>query len=183
MAAPSYFDPSKHNAPVYTFGVSRPKKIKDEHFPGPKYNIIKEIGQGKPAYVFSKSGMFQNSRKLKKSASLPGPGAYYNTKNHELSVSYSSSLLNSANIVIGKEKRFLDLSKEKTPGPGEYQMPNLITKTGFLYNSKYKSVPARSFLSSRNAGLRRKSDISPGPGQYNSFSIFEGYDRAKIFKK
>jgi len=178
-AAPSYFDPLKHNAPVYSFGVSRPKKRKYEQSPGPKYNCRKNIGEGIPSYIFGKSGMY-NNKKMQRSTSLPGPGSYYNEKNHELSVSFSSSLLNSANIVIGKEKRFLNRLKDKTPGPGEYETPSLINKTGILYNSKYLSIPAKSFLCSRNTGKYKKKDTSPGPGEYNSFSIFEGYTREKV---
>ena len=58
-------------------------------------------------------------------------------------------------------------------------MPSLINKTGMLYNSKYISIPARSFLCSRNNGYKHKKDTSPGPGEYNFFSIFEGYSREK----
>ena len=43
------------------------------------------------------------------------------------------------------------------------------------FNSKYVSIPARSFLGKRNAYRAKKVDSSPGPGQYNFFSIFEGY--------
>jgi hypothetical protein len=181
-AAPSYFDPSQHNAPVYSFGVSRPQKRKEEQSPGPKYNCRKNFGEGIPSYIFGKSGL-KKYRKLQRSSSLPGPGSYYNENNHKLSESFSSNLMNSASIIIGHEKRFLNKYKDKTPGPGEYEMPGLITKTGMLYNSKYISIPARSFLCSRNNKYSRKKDISPGPGQYNSFSIFEGYTRAKVQKK
>jgi hypothetical protein len=176
-AAPSYFDPKQHNAPVYSFGVSRPKNIKDDKSPGPIYNISKKFGEGIPSYVFGTSGMTK-VKKLNRSSSVPGPGAYYNERNHELSVNYSSSLINSANIVIGKEKRFRGGDRDKTPGPGEYNIPGLINNTGMLnFNSKYVSVPARSFLGKRKEYKIKKQDSSPGPGSYNFFSIFEGYSR------
>jgi len=35
--------------------------------------------------------------------------------------------MNSANIIIG-QKRFLNKYKDKNPGPGEYEIPSLITK-------------------------------------------------------
>ena len=175
-AAPSYFDPSQHNAPVYSFGVSRPQKRKEEQSPGPKYNCRKDFGEGIPSYIFGKSGMKKNL-KMKRISSLPGPGAYYNERNHKLSESYSSNLMNSASIIIGNERRFLNPFKDRTPGPGEYEIRGLITKSGMLYNSKYVSIPARSFLGGRNERLLSKKDTSPGPGQYNSFSIFEGYTR------
>ena len=180
--APSYFDPKKHNAPVYSFGVSRSTKKKEETSPGPKYNCRKEILVGLPSYIFGKSGLNKNRRKISRCSSLPGPGSYFNTIHHGLSVSYSSNLMNSANIIIGKEKRFLKNRKDITPGPGQYELPSLINKTGILYNSKYISLPARSFLCSRQSGKLKSRDISPGPGEYNSFSIFEGYTNANVQK-
>ena len=181
VAAPSYFDPQKHNAPVYSFGVSRPKKRREDNTPGPIYNITKKFGEGIPSYIFGTSGL--KKRKIERSASLPGPGEYYNEKNHRLSSSCSSSLINSAKIVIGKEKRFKIDKKDRTPGPGQYNIPGLINNTGMInYNSKYLSIPAKSFLGKRNDYSLRKQDSSPGPGSYNFFSIFEGYSREKMPK-
>ena len=179
-AAPSYFDPKQHNAPEYTFGVSRLQKRRYEQSPGPIYNISKKFGEGIPTYVFGKDS---RSKKNNRSSSVPGPGAYYNEKNHGLSVSCSSSLINSASIIIGKEKRFRNGLKDRTPGPGEYNIPSLINNSGMInYNSKYVSIPARSFLSGRHDYKFKKKDSSPGPGAYNSFSIFEGYTKEKISK-
>lgn len=174
-AAPSYFSQKKSNS-GFTFGVSRPKKKDDELSPGPKYNCTNKFGKGSPGYIFGKSKRL----KLFRSSSLPGPGSYYNEKNHELSKCFNSNLSNSVKIIIGREKRFLNLSKEQTPGPGNYNISGLINETGMIYNSKYQSVPARSFLSSRNK--RRKKEYSPGPGQYKYFSIFEGYTTDKMEK-
>ena len=177
-AAPSYFDPKQHNAPVYSFGVSRSQKKPKEQSPGPIYNIRKKFGEGIPSYVFGTSGMKKNNNN--RSSSVPGPGAYYNEKNHGLSVNYTSSLINSANIVIGKEKRFRIVGKDKTPGPGEYNIPGLINDTGMInFNSKFMSIPARSFIGKRNVYKIKKQDSSPGPGSYNFFSIFEGYSKEK----
>ena len=141
------------------------------------YNVTKKFGEGIPSYVFGTSGLRKN-RRYDRSSSVPGPGAYYNEKNHDLSVNSTSSLINSASIVIGKEKRFRNGSKDKTPGPGEYNIPGLINETGMInFNSKYVSIPARSFLGQRNNYKLRKQDSSPGPGAYNFFSIFEGYSK------
>ena len=119
------------------------------------------------------------NRRLNKSSSLPGPGAYYNEQNHKIGLNYNSKLLNLGNIVIGKEKRFLKKEKDQTPGPGSYNIPGLINDTGIInFNSKYISVPARSFIGKRNIYKIRKIDSSPGPGQYNFFSIFEGYSNS-----
>ncbi len=175
-AAPSYFDPKQHNSPAYSFGVSRPKKRREDQSPGPIYNVSGKFGEGISSYVFGTDGM--KKKKMNRCSSVPGPGAYYNEKNHLLSVNYTSSLLNSANIIIGKEKRFRGEGKDKTPGPGEYNVPNLINETGMInFNSKYVSIPARSFIGKRKEYKLRKQDSSPGPGAYNFFSIFEGYSR------
>ena len=157
--------------------MSRPQKKKQDQSPGPIYNISKKFGEGIPSYIFGTSGLRKN-RRYDRSSSVPGPGAYYNEKNHNLSVNYSSSLINSASIVIGKEKRFRLGEKDRTPGPGEYNIPGLINDTGMInYNSKYVSIPARSFIGKRNDYKLRKQDSSPGPGSYNFFSIFEGYSK------
>ena len=179
-AAPSYFDPKQHNAPVYSFGVSRPKGKRQDNSPGPKYNVTNKIGEG-PSFVFGTS-VRQTNKKLKRSISLvPGPGAYYNEIHHKIggNVNYNSKLMNLANIVFTREKRFLIKEKDRTPGPGAYNMPNLINETGMInFNSKYISIPARSFIGKRNAYKLRKVDSSPGPGQYNFFSIFEGFSNS-----
>ena len=177
-AAPNYFDPKQHNAPVYSFGVSRSQRKRNENSPGPKYDVTNKTGYKLPGFVFGTSGMNKN-RRLNKSSSLPGPGAYYNEQNHKIGLNYNSKLLNLGNIVIGKEKRFLKKEKDQTPGPGSYNIPGLINDTGIInFNSKYISVPARSFIGKRNIYKIRKIDSSPGPGQYNFFSIFEGYSNS-----
>ena len=80
-AAPSYFDPKYHNAPLYSFGVSRPKGRRQDNSPGPKYNVTNKIGEG-PSFVFG-TAVRQTNKKLKRSNSLvPGPGAYYNEIHH-----------------------------------------------------------------------------------------------------
>ena len=181
-AAPSYFDPKQHNAPVYSFGVSRPKARRYENSPGPKYDVRNKTGYKLPGFVFGTSVRGKN-RKLNRSSSFePGPGSYYKEENHKIGANYSSKLINLGNVVIGKEKRFLGKDRDQTPGPGSYNVPSLINDTGMInFNSKYVSIPARSFLGKRNAYRSRKVDSSPGPGQYNFFSIFEGY--SNIYRK
>ena len=176
-AAPSYFDPKYHNAPVYSFGVSRPKKTMEEKSPGPIYDVTNKFGAEAPGYVFGTAGL-KNYKILKRTSSVPGPGAYYKEENHKLDVNYSSKLLNSGRVIIGKAKRFLGKERDKTPGPGNYNIPGLINSTGMLnYNSKYLSIPAWSFIGKKNGIKIKKIDTSPGPGQYNFFSIFEGYSK------
>ena len=110
---------------------------------------------------------------------MPGPGAYHNELNHTIGVDFSSKLSNMGNVIIGKQKRFLGKDRDQTPGPGAYNIPGLINDTGMLnFNSKYISIPARSFLGKRNSYRIKKVNTSPGPGQYNFFSIFEGYSNS-----
>ena len=88
-------------------------------------------------------------------------------------------MANSANLIIGKEKRFRIVFKDTTPGPGRYNIPSLINESGIINDSKYISSPARSFIGSKSNRFSTKKDLSPGPGQYNFFSIFEGYSRER----
>ena len=173
--APNYFDPKKHNSPVYSFGSSRPKNLRYDRTPGPIYDVSTKLGRG-PGFVFGTSGL--RKKRLSRSSSIPGPGAYYNEENHKIGFNYSSKLINSANVVIGREKRFLKKDKDKTPGPGAYDIPGLINNTGIIkFNSKYISFPARSILGKKNTYRIKNIDSGPGPGQYNFFSIFEGYSQ------
>ena len=95
---------------------------------------------------------------------MPGPGSYYNEKNHLLSQSATSNFTNSAKIIIGNAKRFPNNKQDRTPGPGEYEIPGLINKSGFIYNSKYSSIPAKSILGSRSRSCKYIKDSSPGQG-------------------
>jgi hypothetical protein len=180
-AAPSYFDPKYHNAPMYSFGVSRPKPSRYDKTPGPIYDVSKKWGNC-PGTVFGTSGL-NNSKRLIRSSSVPGPGAYYNEENHKIGVNYSSKLVNSGNTIIGRAKRFPGKEVNKTPGPGAYDIPGLINDTGIInFNSKFVSIPARSFIGRKNSYKIKKVDTGPGPGQYNFFSIFEGYSQNNIKK-
>ena len=177
-AAPSYFDPKKNNSPAYSFGREiRTKKIKDLS-PGPKYLPPINLVKGIPSTIFGKEGL-NASKILRKNYSLLGPGSYFNEKNHELSVSFTSNLPNSVNLIIGREKRFRKLFKDTTPGPGRYNIPSLINETGIINNSKFMSSPARSFIGMKNIRLVKNKDFTPGPGHYNFFSIFEGFSKDK----
>ena len=179
----SYFDPKKHNSPAFSFGNEKRLKTIKDFTPGPKYLCRINLQKYVPSFIFGKEGL-NNYKSLKKSYSFIGPGSYFNEKNHELSISPTSNLANSANIIIGHEKRFRNFLKDDTPGPGQYNIPGLINKSGIIYNSKYESIPAKSFIGNKDNKVKRGIDFSPGPGQYNYFSIFEGYSREnKVNKK
>ena len=122
-AAPNYFDPKQHNAPVYSFGVSRPNKLRKDVSPGPKYDVTNKFGENVPGFVFGTSGMKKS--RMRRSSSLPGPGSYFNEEHHKIGPNYNSKLINLGNVVIGKEKRFLTKEKDQTPGPGSYNIPGL----------------------------------------------------------
>ena len=176
-AAPSYFGPKNHSSPAFSFGTEKRTKKGKEITPGPKYISHSPFDKDIPSIIFGKEGL--NMKRFRKNLSFIGPGAYYNEKNHEISRSATSNLANSANLIIGKEKRFRIVFKDTTPGPGRYNIPSLINETGIINDSKYISSPARSFIGSKSNRFSTKKDLSPGPGQYNFFSIFEGYSRER----
>jgi hypothetical protein len=178
---PSSFDPKCHNSPQYTFGVSRDNKNiskrKRNISPGPIYNLSQAIGSGAPSYSL---GMKLSQKNVSRSFVSPGPGAYYNENNYQVGKYFDSKFKNSIKVSIGsKAKRFNYKIKQPMPGPSDYSLPPLITKSGCVYESRYRSVPARSFIGHRNTNS--KVIISPGPGQYDTFSEFEGYE-TKIHK-
>ena len=57
-----------------------------------------------------------------------------------------------------------------------------MTRGLLIFNSKFVSIPARSFIGRKNSYKIKKVDTGPGPGQYNFFSIFEGYSQNNIKK-
>ena len=97
-------------------------------------------------------------------------------------MSYLSNLQNSKNVTLKlSEKRFKYI-KNNYPGPGQYYLPKLINSTGNIFESKYKSIPAKSFLGSRNLNKIIKEN-TPGPGQYSYFSQFDGYKNYSLNKE
>ena len=108
-AAPSYFDPKQHG---YTFGVSRPNKIRRDISPGPIYDVARKFGDG-PGYVFGTSGMKKN-RKLLRNSSLPGPGAYYNEKNYNIGNNYTCFIYQSWNIISTRSWCFIFIFFQKS---------------------------------------------------------------------
>jgi hypothetical protein len=169
---PSTFALKYHNAPQYTFG--RKYKINKNYknnTPGPIYNCRKRFGRDAP---FFSLGVKFNNKTIDYYPS-PGPSDYYNENNHILGMSYLSNLQNSKNVTLKlSEKRFKYI-KNNYPGPGQYYLPKLINSTGNIFESKYKSIPAKSFLGSRNFSNKKLKENTPGPGQYSYFSQFDGY--------
>lgn len=169
-AFPSLFDPKYHNSPQYSFGTSRIIKKTRNVTPGPKYDITNVFGADAPSITIGeKLGTKSNRNQVS-----PGPGSYNIAKNSELGHYYESRFRNASAINLDTKAKRFKYYYEPTPGPAKYKLPSLINKSGLIYESRFESVPARSFIGKKN--IRIKRDISPGPGQYDSFSEFEGYE-------
>ena len=68
----------------------------------------------------------------------------------------------------------------KYPGPGTYNFENLLKGNGVIYNSKFLSNNAKTF--GKKLKWIRDKLITPGPGAYESFSEFQGFDRKNFVK-
>ena len=169
---PSSFNLKYHNSPQYTFGRKyKTNKNYKSNTPGPIYNCRKRFGRDAP--FFSLGSKFNN--KSLDFFPSPGPGDYYNEKNHILGMSYLSNQKNSKNVTLKLSDKRFKYNKNNYPGPGQYYLPKLINSTGNIFESKYKSIPAKSFLGSRNFSNKILKENTPGPGQYSYFSQFDGY--------
>ncbi len=168
---PSLFDPKYHNSPQYSFGSRYPKDKTRNITPGPKYNVGGPFGNDAPSFSL---GEKLSKKNVNRSFISPGPGAYYNPRNHVVGKYYESRFKNAAMVSIGGSAKRFNYSVERIPGPGQYKVPSLINESGQIYESKYKSIPARSFIGSKISLSQR--DKIPGPGAYDSFSEFEGYE-------
>ena len=73
----------------------------------------------------------------------------------------------------------------KVPGPQKYDAKTLINGTGYIFNSKFSSSPAKT-ISGRNKLVTSKLKskiillivfyfLAPGPGAYRSFPEFGIY--------
>lgn len=131
----SYDIPTITDPKAFSF-IGKPSPKSDKSSPGPgRYNTAVSINQ--KAFSIGKSKRF-----LKKSESVPGPGAY-NT-----GISFRSS-----SAIFGSSKREINKVAEKSPGPGDYKIPD-------------KSIEGPSF-SMRNKVHEKNADVFPGPGAYN----------------
>ena len=164
---PSSFDPKFNNSPQYSFGYKISINKNNSFSPGPKYYIREKIGGDSPSFSLGKK-----LEQLNKKNFLPGPGSYNIVKKYSRNL--HSSVFSNMNIFLNtKEKRF-NYKYNISPGPAQYFIPSLINKSGFIYDSRYKSSTAKSILSKINySGKSMEKNL--GPGQYNYFSEFEGY--------
>ena len=94
------------------------------------------------------------SRNLGSKSKIPGPGAYPQIGINPEGKYTFSKYKNSMGIIWGssKEKRFrykdfkkyLSYKDSYIPGPGKYEIKQLITGQGNIFNSKFKSSMAKT---------------------------------------
>ena len=165
---PSDINP-KSGSPKYTFGYSRdicrkPKCLDETKTPGPSnYFPYKKFGQGGLKYSMS----FRYKYK-KDPDNFPGPGTY------EI-----PNFINQQGTKFSKTKRF-NIHDWRYPGPGSYDYENSFKGNGVVYNSRFVSNNAKT-IGQKLKWIKDKL-ITPGPGAYECFSEFEGFDRKNYVK-
>ena len=171
---------SRSGTPKYTFGYSRdicrkPKCLDQRRSPGPmNYFPYKKFGQNGLKYSMS----FRYKYK-KDPDNFPGPGSYEFQSLNKKGIYSNSNLRNIQSTKFSKSKRFV-LHDWKYPGPGTYNFENLLKGNGVIYNSKFLSNNAKTF--GKKLKWIRDKLITPGPGAYESFSEFQGFDRKNFVK-
>ncbi|XP_075945086.1 ciliary microtubule associated protein 1B [Anarhichas minor] len=199
----SNHDPTKHKAPIFSFGTRRERRY-DSEGPGPKYLIpsnITRLGRdGTPAF-----SLHSRQKELEK-FQVPGPGRY--SPEHSETLRFHSA---PAYSLTGRSK---DVSKIQTPGPASYSLPPVLglntvltpaaptfsfrgrSKIGTFYEdlkktpgpAAYKVVdpriygqkPPRFSMTGRNfpPGENTKK---PGPGAYNPEGVTSTRAKAPSF--
>ena len=165
----------KNGAPKYTFGYGRdicrePKCLDEKKTPGPSnYFPYRQFGQNGKHYSMS----FRYKYK-KEPDNFPGPGTYEFPELNKAGTYSSSELRNSQSSKFPKTKRFF-YHDWKYPGPGTYNTENLIKGNGVVYNSKLLSNNAKTMA--KKLKWIKDPLITPGPGAYEYFSEFHGFNR------
>lgn len=152
------FNPKTSDAPSYTFGLGRSSfekvyyetnKMIDKSIPGPGiYSYTKPFGHESPKYTMSTK---QDDKGLKDKTKQPGPGEYNLVGINPKGIYPSSNFSNTPNINFGSstEKRFKYSTKDKIPGPGQYECKWLIDGKGYNYISKFRSTGASTIVGKR----------------------------------
>ena len=170
----------QNGTPKYTFGYGRdicrkPNCLDSRKTPGPSnYFPYKKFGQNAKKYTMS----FRYKYK-KDPDNFPGPGTYEFPEFNNRGIYSSSGLRNSQSNKFSKMKRF-DYYDWKYPGPGTYDAENLIKGNGVVYNSKFINNNGKTF----GQKLKWIKDplVTPGPGAYEYFSEFHGFNRKNFVK-
>ena len=170
----------QNGTPKYTFGYGRdicrkPKCLDSRQTPGPSnYFPYKKFGENSSHYSMS----FRYKYK-KDPDNFPGPGTYEFPEFNNRGIYSSSGLRNSQSNKFSKMKRF-DYYDWKYPGPGTYNSENLIKGNGIVYNSKFVSNKGKTF--GKRLKLIKDPLVTPGPGAYEYFSEFHGFNRKNFVK-
>ena len=162
------------NTPKYTFGTGRENMIipsqKIKNYPGPnQYNPYKKFGD--EAFKYSMRGKYDTRNKFV----TPGPGSYKQMGINDQGKYPSSVLTNSVQNRFPGSERF-KYAYNKNPGPGAYKSNFLINGSGIVYNSRYASNVGKSISGRFNY---KSGEITPGPGAYEFFSDFEGFNKKR----
>jgi hypothetical protein len=183
---PREFDIKRKNSPQYSFGKGRDLCIMPEHkieknTPGVgTYELRKDFG--KDALKFSIFGREWEHRKISPMNAFitPGPGYYEEVLKTNDKGRYSSSIFENTKQVkfIGPERG--KVLKNNNPPPWAYNLGTMFNKTGLQFTSKFKSTIAKTMSDRpKDFYLPYKKSSFPGPGSYNSFSEFNGYNENK----
>jgi len=137
----------------YTFG-KEPKKLKIHSMkPGPgsyfmeKTDIFSKTTQSVSFAKSQRSTIISNIQPI----SPVGPGRY------EMEQSFSKILPKSASVAIMKSKRFTNVTEDRTPGPGQYEID--VTRV--------KHQDPKWSLSKQSKLIYTVKENVPGPGAHN----------------
>ena len=173
---PREFDLNRRygNSPKYTFGTGRENMIipstKIPNYPSPnQYNPYKVFGADSLKY--SMRGRYD----LRNKYDTPGPGSYKQMGINDQGKYPSSELANSVQNRFSGAERF-KYDYNKYPGPGAYKSNFLINGNGIIYNSRYASNVGKSISGRFNY---KSGEVTPGPGAYEFFSDFEGFNKKR----
>ena len=183
---PSDFNTRLRNghSPQYSFGkgredCKRPTNNIDKNDPGPgAYNVRKPLGSD--ALKFSLFGRgWDKIDNFRLTRNLPGPGHY----NQKLAINGSgnyptSTFGNTHQLGFSRSERF-KVKYNKYPGPGTYENDTIFNNTGYHCDSKWGSNIAKTMHDRPPQFYAAyKMSTEPGPGSYDFFSDFEGFQRA-----
>jgi hypothetical protein len=173
---------SKSGSPKYTFGFSRavcrePQCLDQRVTPGPSnyYPRYERFGDN---VKYSMSFRYKY-KKDPDNYNFPGPGTYELPSFNKSGVYSISNFKNSQCPKFPEAKRFNDYD-HKTPGPGAYDYENLVKGNGVIFNSKFVSSNGKTM--GKKLKFIKNQLITPGPGAYESFSEFHGFDRKNYVK-
>ena len=114
----------------------------------------------------------------KAAANSPGPGSY-SYMNINSNGRYAQAGFNN----VSTSRFGLDHSKRSGqsfngyPGPGAYAISTKIDGKGSVFDSSHKSNLGKSM--GLKLSMAGSNVITPGPGSYNYFSDFEGFQKGK----